>query len=116
MLARKVSILLACLILTCLNGIPQIHADIEQNKALVRLVVEEVWNKGNLDIVDEILSTDWANHDPDYPEVSSIDSYKQNAARARAEFPDMRMTIDDISAEGDKVTVRWIMAGYAEGY
>lgn len=41
----------------------------EANKAMVRHYVEELINKGNLAVADEILTTDFAFHGPSAPEV-----------------------------------------------
>ncbi len=36
----------------------------EENKALARRVLEEMFNKGNLDIADELIASDYVDHDP----------------------------------------------------
>jgi len=40
----------------------------EQNKALARRVLEEMFNKGNLDVADKLLAPDYVDHDPAMPE------------------------------------------------
>jgi predicted ester cyclase len=67
-----------------------------ENKAVVRREQEELWNhNGNLDAAEEIFT-------PDYVEAA-----KQEAADFRQGFPDVRSTIEDLIAEGDKVVARW---------
>ena len=36
----------------------------EENKALVRRFIEEVWNSGNLDVIDELIAENHVDHDP----------------------------------------------------
>ena len=80
---------------------------IEENKALVRRHFEELLNGWNLDLVDEIFSPDYVHHHPDRDNLKpGIDGVKQFLAQAAAAFPDSRIVIEDICAEGDKVWVR----------
>jgi steroid delta-isomerase-like uncharacterized protein len=88
----------------------------EGNKALIRRYVEEVWNKGNLSVIGEILATKFIRHDPADPEpVSSSEGLKQVVTMYRTAFPDVHFTIDDQIAEGDKVATRWRGSGTHKG-
>ena len=40
----------------------------EENKALARRVLEEMFNNGNLDVADELIAADYVDHDPAMPE------------------------------------------------
>jgi predicted ester cyclase len=80
--------------------------DTESAKALVRQVVDD-WNRGDLDALDEHLDRAYVNRDPNNPEVTDLPSYKHWAAAARAAFPDLRVTIEDLIAEGDRVAKLW---------
>ncbi len=80
---------------------------IEENKAVIRRYVEELWTAGNLDVADEIIhpntrnprgSTVWANG----PE--SVKDHRANHPFA-AGSPDLRRTTHDMIAEGDKVVL-----------
>lgn len=86
----------------------------EENKAVIRRWVEELWNKGDLSTVEELFSQEWVNHTPAGDE-SGLDSIRQEVPRRRAAFPDLQMTIEDLVAEGDKVAVRVRMIGTQEG-
>ena len=80
---------------------------IEENKALVQRHFEELLNGWSLDLVDEIFSPDYVHHHPDRDNLKpGIDGVKQFLAQAAAAFPDSRIVIEDICAEGDKVWVR----------
>jgi steroid delta-isomerase-like uncharacterized protein len=86
--------------------------DTNQNKALVRRFTEEVWNKGNLDVVTEIFAEDYVRHDlrPGNP-LPGPEGQKRIAADFRAAFPDLHTTIDLVVAEANMVMVRWTTEG-----
>lgn len=87
----------------------------ESAKALVRQVVDD-WNKADLDALDEHLDpATYVNRDPNSPQVTDFASYKRWAAAARAAFPDLHVTIDDLIAEGDKVAKLWSFEATYEG-
>jgi predicted ester cyclase len=74
----------------------------EDQKALVRRFFEEVWNSQKLNVIDEIFaSTVVVNGQP-----VTRDAIKQLVAARRASFPDIRVTVNDQVAEGDKVSTR----------
>jgi steroid delta-isomerase-like uncharacterized protein len=88
----------------------------EENKALSRRAIEEVFVAGNLDVVDEILSEDHVHHDPAMPEEGhGREHYKEFASMYRSAFPDVHMQIEDQIAEGDRVATRWVASGTHEG-
>jgi steroid delta-isomerase-like uncharacterized protein len=88
----------------------------EGNKNVVRRLVEEVWNKGNLSVADELFATTYAHHDPSTPDVGrGPESEKKRAILYRTAFPDFRLTIDDIIAEGEIVAARWSCRGTHKG-
>jgi predicted ester cyclase len=81
---------------------------LEENKAITRRFNDEVWTEGNLDVADEIVAADLVWHNT---EINSIDALKQTLTASRAEFPDLRITTEDLVAEGDKVAVRMTVRG-----
>jgi len=88
---------------------------VEQNKAILRRQhVEEIFNKGNLKVADEIISPEYVDHGP-LGEFKGPEGFKQMVAMARKAFPDIHYTIDDMVAEGDKVAVRYTMTGTFKG-
>lgn len=86
----------------------------EENKALVRRVIEEAWNKGNLAVIDELLSPDYAVEVAS-PGSPGREGYRQAVTMFRAAFPDLRFSIADMVAEGDKVVVRATIRGTHKG-
>jgi steroid delta-isomerase-like uncharacterized protein len=78
----------------------------EQNKRLMRRGIEEVWNKGNLAVVDDLIAGDFVGHSPP-DEHHGPEGVKQYFAMLRAAFPDIHFTIEDQIAEDDRVVTRW---------
>jgi steroid delta-isomerase-like uncharacterized protein len=88
----------------------------EENKAFVRRQIEETWNKGNLDFVDEGFTSDYVKHDPLSPEeIRGPEGFKRNVAETRSAFPDFRIEIVEQLAEGDLVATRYVVCGTQEG-
>lgn len=75
----------------------------EENKAIVRRFHEEIWNKGNLDAIDELVSPNLDRH---HHQSRGSDSFKEFVIKERTVFPDFNVTVEDLIAEGDKVVVR----------
>jgi steroid delta-isomerase-like uncharacterized protein len=89
---------------------------LEQNRTMARRSLEEVWNQGTLDIVDEIFATDYVYHDPGNPEGwHGQEGIRQAVSTYRAAFPDLHFTIEDMVAEGDRVVLRWTGTGTHKG-
>jgi steroid delta-isomerase-like uncharacterized protein len=85
------------------------------NKALVRRSIEEAVNKGNLAVIDDVAAPNYVYHEPTAGEVRGPDGLKKLIAMYRTAFPDVRMTIDDQIAEGDRVVTRWTVSGTHKG-
>lgn len=85
-------------------------------KAIARREIEEVFSAGELDVVDEIYAADYVGHDPALPEaIHGRSGVKEQVTGYRSAFPDLRLTADDIVAEGDRVVTRWTATGTHEG-
>ena len=88
----------------------------EVNKNVVRRLFEEVWNKGNLQVTDDLFTPNYAHHDSSTPDVGrGPESEKKRATLYRTAFPDVRFTIEDLIAEGETVTARWSCRGTHKG-
>jgi len=87
----------------------------EENRALVQRFYAEVWNKGNLDVVPDLLSSDFVDHaaPPGFP--PGLEGAKQVFMMYRGAFPDFRLSVEDVIAEGDKVVTRWVTQGTHQG-
>jgi steroid delta-isomerase-like uncharacterized protein len=87
----------------------------EANKSLVRRLIEETINKGNLSVVDEILSTDYVYREPTAGEKRGRAAYRELITMYRNAFPDIKLTIEEQIAEGDKVVTRTSGSGTHRG-
>jgi predicted ester cyclase len=85
------------------------------NIGLVRRFVEEVWNKGNMSVADELLSPNVKLYEPVLGDLAGIEGAKQHIRLFRTAFPDLNIAIDDIVVAGDKVFVRWTGTGTHKG-
>jgi predicted ester cyclase len=83
----------------------------EENKAVVRREVEEIFAQGNLDAADEIYHPDYVSPEPTSGDIRGIEGAKQFVAAFRQAFPDLQNTIEDMVAEGDKVAMRFRGSG-----
>jgi steroid delta-isomerase-like uncharacterized protein len=86
----------------------------EENKAVVRRWVEEAYNKGNVAVADAIYAPDYVLHDLTAP-VRGPEALKQFATMYRTAFPDLRITLEDMIAEGDTVVWRYTARGTQHG-
>lgn len=88
---------------------------IEENKAIVRRLLEEGFNTGNLAVFDEMLAADFTNHDPAQPAAADREGLKQSWSALCAGFPDQHSVIDDLIAEGNRVVKRATFSGTQTG-
>lgn len=88
---------------------------IEQNKALVRRFYEEIWNKGNYSVADEVVDNDGSRYDHETTGPNSAEIQKQAAAGFRRLFPDCQMVIEMMVAEDEWVAARWRIHGTHQG-
>lgn len=84
----------------------------EKNKELARTLIEEVWGKGNLDLTAGLLTDDFVGHVSGEPApLRGPEAVRSWVAQWRAAFPDVRVTVEDEIAEGDKVVSRITATG-----
>ena len=88
----------------------------EDNKRIVERFYTEVWDRGNVEVALEIFADDYVRHDL-RPSVAlpGPEGQRTIAADFRRAFPDLRMTLDLIVAEGDLVAARWTTIGTHSG-
>jgi predicted ester cyclase len=83
----------------------------EKNKVLVREFLGEAWGKGNMTAVDEFMAADYVEHPRPSNLPPGTEGLKQLIAAYRTAFPDLKVTLDDIFAEGEMVAFRWSVSG-----
>ena len=74
----------------------------EENKALVRRLIDEGINKGNERVIEELVAPNFATREESMRAVG-IEGFKEMVAAFRTAFPDARMTVEDVIAEGNTV-------------
>ena len=87
----------------------------EENKALVRRILDEVWGQGHLHLLDEHLAPNFVDHGIRPPVPPGPEGYKQFVTLYRNAFPDWHAAVEDQIAEGDKVVTRWHGRGTHQG-
>jgi predicted SnoaL-like aldol condensation-catalyzing enzyme len=71
-----------------------------QHKLVFRRLIEEAFNGGRLAILDEVLTSDFAEHSPCRPRGSAA-TFRERIALLRLAIPDLQVCIDDLAAAGD---------------
>jgi steroid delta-isomerase-like uncharacterized protein len=87
----------------------------QENKAAVRRFFEELLSTDNVALADELLSVDFCFYFAGSPTPMDLESYKKFLVARRAAFPDRRFVVEDMIAEGDKVSARFTMRGTHKG-
>jgi serine phosphatase RsbU (regulator of sigma subunit)/predicted ester cyclase len=83
----------------------------EKNKAIVSRFIEEVYNRGNMDVADELLAPNFVSRDSLTGEEASREDLKREIAEQAATSSDLQFSIEEQIAEGDKVVTRYIGSG-----
>ncbi len=87
----------------------------EDNKATVDRFFEEVYNQGKVAVIDELCVPNLLYHEPGLPDVHGSEDLKRYVTAARSAFPDLRVTIEDMFAEGEQVAIRYMFRGTNTG-
>jgi steroid delta-isomerase-like uncharacterized protein len=88
---------------------------LEDNKLRVRRWTAEGFGAGNLDLAEELIAEDFVNHTPQPGQTPGRAGVKQVVSILRSAFPDLRVTIEQVVAEGDLVAVRDTIRGTHRG-
>jgi steroid delta-isomerase-like uncharacterized protein len=84
------------------------------DKALVRRLYEQVFNQRKIDALDQLLSPEFIDHNPPPGTSGRLEEVKRNFQEIITGFPDLRMSVEDQIAEGDKIVNRLIARGTHE--
>ncbi len=113
---RKVQLMLFMIIVPVTGCSATDNSALERNKDLVLRMNAEVWNKANLDAIDEFYTPDFVRHFlPDGSETRGIESLREHVRAHRAAFPDWREDIERVVAEGDLVVIHFVSSGTNQG-
>jgi predicted ester cyclase len=89
-----------------MNGIDLIHS------------LHEIWNTGNLELIDRVYAPDFLAHWPassEVPERRGIDGIRFGVTRIRTAFPDWHERVLDVFGSGDRVASRYVSTGTHQG-
>jgi steroid delta-isomerase-like uncharacterized protein len=86
----------------------------EQNKMLVRRYYDAILNSKNLAALDEIFASNFVGRMSNGPD-SHLETFRAAILAAHAAFPDLKVTVHEQIAEGDKVVTRWWAEGTHQG-
>jgi predicted ester cyclase len=87
---------------------------VEENKEIVRRVIEEATNRKNFAVFDELISPSFVDHEAG-PEPGGSEGEKKLLSAVAEAFPDWRWDVEDMIAEGDKVSTRCVARGTHRG-
>ena len=88
----------------------------EDNKRLVRGALVEIYERGDLELANELVHPDFEDHEPAHPEhPTGPESVQQTVRGLRDAFGDLRFEIEDEIAERDRVVQRVTMSGRHTG-
>jgi steroid delta-isomerase-like uncharacterized protein len=87
----------------------------EENARSAKRFVEEVINRGNLDVIDELSGSSVVDHNTPPGVEPGIEGLKQFFRMFRTAFPDLRYSVEDSIAAGDKVVQRLRASGTMQG-
>ena len=85
----------------------------EENKAIACRVVEEIFNKGDMSVLPELIAPNYVYHGA-FGDAEGLEGLREIIMAYRNAFPDIHATIDDMVAEGDKVAARITIKGTFE--
>lgn len=87
----------------------------ESNKDLVRRCLDEIWNKGDLSLIDRVFAPGYVFRHPNFPEpLAGPEGYRRFVQAYRHAFPDLHVALNELIAEGDMVVCRWSAVGTHE--
>lgn len=86
------------------------------NKALARRIVDEIWNQGKMEVIEQIYANDFTGHIVGAPgPLHGRSDVRQFVNTYRSAVPDLQMTIEEIYVVGDRVFMRWNAMGTHKG-
>jgi predicted ester cyclase len=88
---------------------------VEEHKVSARRIIDEAGNKGNLEVLDDLYAADVVHHRPPFENRDGLVAFKQYIADTRMAYPDLHVTIDALTAEGQIMVIQWTFCGTFTG-
>jgi predicted ester cyclase len=87
-----------------------------ENTDRVGRVIEEAFNRGKLDVIDDVMASDYVCYEPSVPEeIRGPEEFKEYVQMNRTAFPDLTLSLEDRVVEGNKIADRYTSWGTHEG-
>ena len=93
----------------------KIRSAAEGAKEIERRIADEVWTKGKLDVIDELIAPDFVGSSPTDGEFHGPDGFRQLVERYHSAFSGIEMRVERIVAEADWVATNWTARGTHSG-
>lgn len=87
----------------------------EDNKRIVRRMIEEGVNARDLSVFDELISPSFVDHEAEGAAPGGPEGEKESLAAIRESFPDWRWEVEEMLAAEDKVITRYVVRGTHRG-
>ncbi|HEV2494541.1 MAG TPA: ester cyclase [Terriglobia bacterium] len=85
------------------------------NKSIAKRILEEAWNRGNLEALNEVVAPNYIGHDTLGPEIHGLEGFKKRVHSLRTAFPDLQLNVEEMFADGDVVITRFNSRGTHKG-
>jgi steroid delta-isomerase-like uncharacterized protein len=85
-----------------------------ENKALVERWFDQVWSQGRADAIDDMFAAEGVAHGLGQ-DLHGPAEFRVFHATFRGAFPDVRVQMDEMIAEGDRVAYRFTATGTHRG-
>lgn len=91
------------------------QAHVHRNREIVERAFTELLDRHDLELIPELYAEDCAFYGMSGPEAIDRDEYGAFLATYFEAFPDLSFEVEEMIADGDRVSVRWIAHGTHEG-
>jgi steroid delta-isomerase-like uncharacterized protein len=88
---------------------------VSENIRLMKRWYEEVWQEKKDETIRELLAADAEVHGHVPASLRGPEQFAQFAHQIRGAFPDLKVAVEDIFGDGDKVAARWVASGTHRG-
>lgn len=83
--------------------------------AMIKKIYDEAYNKGNLSILNEVISSDYQRYQPPMKSIKGLPAYKTFITDVRSAYSDFEITVDDIIVASEKSVTRITLKGKHTG-
>ena len=87
----------------------------EESKVVLKRLFDDILNGGKLEVLDEIVSSDFFNHSTSMGVTPDREGWRTSLGRLLAGFSEMRYEISDLIGEGEMASLRFVAQGVHQG-